>query len=105
MFSMMTQNESAMLRAFQELGFVTKTGDPSTFLLITRRMMKRSESGRFEGEFTEEMTDELFDAIRENPVVRVPADFVLVGRALGLLSGIAHTLGSRANVLQAMGGG
>jgi predicted unusual protein kinase regulating ubiquinone biosynthesis (AarF/ABC1/UbiB family) len=105
MFSMMTQNESAMLRAFQELGFVTKTGDPSTFLLITRRMIDRSESGRFEGEFTEEMTDELFEAIRENPVVRVPADFVLVGRALGLLSGIAHTLGSRANVLQAMGGG
>ena len=48
--------------------------------------------------------DELFEAIRENPVVRVPSDFVLVGRAFGLLSGIAHTLGSRANVLQAMGG-
>jgi predicted unusual protein kinase regulating ubiquinone biosynthesis (AarF/ABC1/UbiB family) len=105
MFSMMTQNESAMLRAFRELGFQTKTGDDSTFLLIARRMMERSESGRFEGEFTEEMTDELFEAIRENPVVRVPTDFVLVGRAFGLLSGIAHTLGSRANVLQAMRGG
>jgi ubiquinone biosynthesis protein len=105
MFSMMTLNEAAMLRAFQELGFATRTGDPSTFLLITRRMVERSESGRFEGEFTEEMTDELFDAIRENPVVRVPTDFVLVGRAFGLLSGIAHTLGSRANVLRAMGAG
>jgi predicted unusual protein kinase regulating ubiquinone biosynthesis (AarF/ABC1/UbiB family) len=104
MFSMMTLNEAAMLRAFHELGFHTKTGDSSTFLLIARRMMERSESGRFEGEFTEEMTDELFEAIRENPVVRVPTDFVLVGRAFGLLSGIAHTLGSRANVLQAMGG-
>jgi len=105
MFSMMTLNEAAMLRAFQELGFETKTGDSSTFLLIARRMMERSESGRFEGEFTEEMTGELFEAIRENPVVRVPTDFVLVGRAFGLLSGIAHTLGSRANVLQAMRGG
>jgi predicted unusual protein kinase regulating ubiquinone biosynthesis (AarF/ABC1/UbiB family) len=105
MFSMMTQNESAMLRAFRELGFATKTDDDSTLLLIARRMMNRSDTGRFEGEFTEEMTDELFDAIRENPIVRVPADFVLVGRALGLLSGIAHTLGSRANVLQAMTGG
>jgi predicted unusual protein kinase regulating ubiquinone biosynthesis (AarF/ABC1/UbiB family) len=93
-----------MLRAFQQLGFQTKTGDTDTFLLIARRMMQRSDSGRFEGEFTEEMTDELFEAIRENPVVRVPSDFVLVGRAFGLLSGIAHTLGSRANVLQAMGG-
>lgn len=105
MFSMMTQNESAMIRAFQELGFETKSGDTSTFLLITRRMLERSESGTFEGEFTEEMTDELFEAIRQDPVVKVPSDFVLVGRVFSFLSGIAHTLGSRANVLAAMGAG
>jgi len=104
MFSLMTLNEAAMIRAFQELGFETKTGDTQTFVAIARRMMRRSDTGRFEGEFTEEMTDELFEAIREDPVVRVPSDFVLVGRAFSLLSGIAHTLGSRANVLQAMGG-
>ena len=66
-------------------------------------MVERSDSGRFEGEFTEEMTEDLFEAIRQNPVVRVPSDFVLVGRAFSLLSGIAHTLGARANVLEAMG--
>jgi predicted unusual protein kinase regulating ubiquinone biosynthesis (AarF/ABC1/UbiB family) len=103
MFSMMTLNESAMIRAFQELGFQTKTGNPDTFLAITRRMLSRSESGAFEGEFTEEMTDELFEAIREDPVVAVPSDFVLVGRVFSFLSGIAHTLGGRANVLAAMG--
>jgi len=36
--------------------------------------------------------------------VKVPSDFVLVGRVFSFLSGIAHTLGSRANVLAAMGG-
>jgi ubiquinone biosynthesis protein len=103
MFSMMTLNESAMVRAFQELGFETKTGDTNTFLLIARRMLSRTETGAFEGEFTEEMTDELFEAIRADPVVRVPSDFVLVGRVFAFLSGIAHTLGHRANVLAAMG--
>jgi predicted unusual protein kinase regulating ubiquinone biosynthesis (AarF/ABC1/UbiB family) len=103
MFSLMTLNEAAMIRAFQELGFETKTGDPSTFVAIARRMLARSDTGTFEGEFTEEMTDELFEAIRENPVVRVPSDFVLVGRVFSFLSGIAHTLGGRANVLAAMG--
>ncbi len=103
MFSMMTLSEAAMIRAFQELGFETKTGDPTTFVGIARRMMARSDTGRFEGEFTEDMTDELFEAIREDPVVRVPSDFVLVGRVFALLSGIAHTLGHRANVLEAMG--
>ena len=66
-------------------------------------MLRRSDTGRFEGEFTEQMTDELFEAIREDPVVSVPSDFVLVGRVFSLLSGIAHTLGHRANVLAAMG--
>jgi predicted unusual protein kinase regulating ubiquinone biosynthesis (AarF/ABC1/UbiB family) len=103
MFSMMTLNESAMIRAFRELGFETRTGDSGTFLQIARRMMERSDTGRFEGEFTEDMTDELFEAIREDPVVSVPSDFVLVGRVFALLSGIAHTLGHRANVLEAMG--
>jgi predicted unusual protein kinase regulating ubiquinone biosynthesis (AarF/ABC1/UbiB family) len=106
MFSMMTLNEAAMIRAFKELGFATKSGDGGkTFVAIARRMLRRSDTGRFEGEFTEEMTGELFDAIREDPVVSVPSDFVLVGRVFSLLSGIAHTLGHRANVLQAMGAG
>jgi len=103
MFSMMTFNESAMLRAFHELGFATKTGDDETLLMIARRMIARSDTGAFQGEFTEDMTDEMFDAIRENPVVKVPIDFVLVARAFALLSGIAHSLGQRANALDAMG--
>lgn len=106
MFSMMTLNESAMIRAFKELGFETKTGDGNrTFVAIAHRMLRRSDTGRFEGEFTEQMTQELFEAIRQDPVVKVPTDFVLVGRVFSLLSGIAHTLGHRANVLAAMGAG
>jgi ubiquinone biosynthesis protein len=101
MFSMMTLNEAAMLKAFEQLGFATKTGDPHWLVEIAHRMVEVSGK-RFEGEFTEEMTEELFAAVRENPVVKVPSDFVLVGRAFGLLSGIAHTLGARANVLDAM---
>jgi len=101
MFSMMTLNEAAMLKAFEALGFTTKTGDPQWLVEVARRMVEVSGK-RFEGEFTEDMTEELFTAIRENPIVRVPSDFVLVGRAFGLLSGIAHTLGGRANVLEAM---
>ena len=105
MFSMMTQNEAAMIRAFKELGFETKNGDERTFVALAARMMSRTDDGKFEGELTEEMTDELFDAVRENPVVRMPSDFVLVGRCFSLLSGIAHTLACRADILGAMGVG
>lgn len=104
MFSMMTLNEAAMLKAFEVLGFAVKTGEAKWLVEVARRMIELSGK-RFEGEFTEDMTEELFAAIRENPLVQVPSDFVLVGRAFGLLSGIAHTLGTRANVLEAMAPG
>jgi len=105
MFSMMTFNEAAMIRAFEEMGFSTKTGEQDTYVEIARRMIGASDDGAFSGEFTEDMTDELFEAIRQNPIVTVPTDFVLVARAFSLLSGIAHTLGHRANVLDSMGPG
>ena len=105
MFSMMTQNEAAMVRAFQELGFRTKTGGTEPYLLIARRMLGASEDGTFRGDFTEEVTDELMETIRTNPIVEVPSDFVLVARVFALLSGIAHTLGGRADVLDSLGGG
>ncbi len=102
MFAIMTQNDASAIKAFGELGFVTKTGDPATLLIIAHALNRRAPGQRFEGEFSQEITEELFKTIRENPVVRVPSDFVLVGRAFELLSGIAHTLGARANVLTAM---
>ncbi len=103
LFSLMTLNESAMVRAFTELGFETKSGETDSFATLARRMMRRSEANQFDGELTEEMTGGLFDEIRENPIVTVPSDFVLVGRVFSLLSGISHTLGARANVLSSLG--
>lgn len=102
MFAIMTQNDASAVKAFRELGFETRNGDPSTLLMIAHALNRRAPGQRFEGEFNHEITEELFKTIRENPVIRVPSDFVLVGRAFELLSGIAHTLGARANVLTAM---
>lgn len=45
----------------------------------------------------------MFDAIRDDPVVTVLGDFGHGGRVFHFLSAITHTLGSQANVLQAMG--
>jgi ubiquinone biosynthesis protein len=105
MFSMMTENESAMIRAFKELGFRTKTGDPESYRRIAREMMSSARRGDVRGELTEEMTDELMESIRKDPIVSVPSDFVLVARVFALLSGIAHSLGGRPNTLESLGGG
>ncbi len=108
MFSLMTENESAMVRALKELGFRTKSGDSETYALIARQMMDNARRGNVRGnargELTEEMTDELMESIRKDPIVEVPADFVLVARVFSLLQGIAHSLGGRPNTLDSLSG-
>ena len=81
----------------------TRSGGRETYAELARSVIRSSDGGCFRGEFTREMADELFAAIRANPIVRVPSDFALVARAFSLLAGIAHTLGVRANALDAMG--
>jgi predicted unusual protein kinase regulating ubiquinone biosynthesis (AarF/ABC1/UbiB family) len=105
MFSMMTRNEQALVKAFRALGFKTKNDDPETFKSIAHQMMNRRSSSRFEGEFNNEISRDLMATIREDPLVTVPSDFVLVGRAFALLSGVARSLGGQANLLRAMGVG
>ncbi len=36
---------------------------------------------------------------RENPVVRVPGEFLYIGRVMGLLGGLGAQLGSQVNLL------
>ena len=40
---------------------------------------------------------------RENPVVRVPGEFLYIGRVLGLLSGLGAQLGAEINLMEVLG--
>ena len=46
----------------------------------------------------EEFSEELPRALRVNPIVEVPADVLLVGRMMGLLSGLGKSLDSQVNL-------
>jgi aarF domain-containing kinase len=45
----------------------------------------------------DKFNDELPKAMRANPLVEVPGDILLVGRVMGLLSGIGKQLGSEVD--------
>ena len=46
----------------------------------------------------EEFSEDLPRTLRNNPIVEVPADVLLVNRVMGLLSGIGKTLDSQVNM-------
>ena len=58
-----------------------------------------SEAGSLGPQRLERIGEELAEQVRRNPVVRIPSHVVLLGRALGLLSGVARSLDTRVDPL------
>ena len=46
----------------------------------------------------EHFNAEIAEAMRKDPIVEAPSDLVLVGRVMGLLSGVGKQLGSEVNL-------
>ena len=86
-----TQGVSKIL---QQLGFRTQSGRPDTLLWFAELMLDelRSEGSALrQGVSSAEMVDEwirLLRAVEQDPVVRVPDHFVMIGRVLATLGGL-----------------
>lgn len=93
-----------MALALHELGFETRSGgldalhDIAVLVLETAiRLRDRTWIGR---DATRDAAAKLPRMIRENPIVRVPSQVVLLGRVIALLSGLGHSLDARIDMLQ-----
>jgi predicted unusual protein kinase regulating ubiquinone biosynthesis (AarF/ABC1/UbiB family) len=104
-YSILNNNEQGTAEAFQELGFRTKTNDPKTFVTLGDAFLGRAvrENRTYaDPEMAGEVNAMLTRVLKENPVVDVPGDIVLVGRVTGLVAGLSKTLGSKVDLLDTM---
>lgn len=96
-------NADAMGKALLELGFETRDGSAETLSEMARFVLYAAQEMRaqrhVDRELAERIRSELPDQIRQNPLVRVPTHLVLVGRVIGLLSGLARTLETRIDLV------
>jgi aarF domain-containing kinase len=100
-FSILTSNRDGIAAAFKELGFRTRTGSPDTLLAFADAFLGstiKSKKAYADKDMVEKFSEELPRVIRANPVVEVPADVLLVGRMMGLLSGLGKTLDSQVDL-------
>jgi ubiquinone biosynthesis protein len=80
----------------ETLGFRTQSGRPDTLLHFAEAMLgSLREAARggaglvwLDREQLEAQARALLDATRDDPVVRVPAEFVMLGRVFGTLGGL-----------------
>jgi len=96
----------AMAGAMARLGFETRDGSDAGLLDIARFVLDAAQRVRAQAtvdrELAETLRAELPRRIRENPLVRVPSHLVLVGRVVGLLSGLTRSLETRADLVRAI---
>ena len=104
--SLLTEDRANLAQAFRDLGFRTRHADDSVFDALGEALITRFERN---GEFNRdrallmEFQNRLMRILRENPVVRVPGEFLYIGRVIGLLGGLGAQLGSEVNILDVLG--
>jgi ubiquinone biosynthesis protein len=88
------QDTERVSHILHQLGFRTRSGRPDTLLWFAELMLDelRSEGSALrQGVSSAEMIDEwvrLLRAVEQDPVVRIPDHFVMIGRVFGALGGL-----------------
>ncbi|HUO05461.1 MAG TPA: AarF/UbiB family protein [Candidatus Binataceae bacterium] len=100
-YAVLMGDRDAIVQAFNDLGFRTRTGSPDTVLALADLFLGETIKARksyADKELIEKFNEALPRVMKDNPVVEVPADVLLVGRMLGLLSGLGKTLDSQVDL-------
>lgn len=104
--ALLQDDANALAAALHEMGFETRTGAGDALVPTARFFLDFAARFRqqpfVDPRMFERLGEEMPEMIRENPIVRVPSHIVLIGRVLGLLSGVSRTLGSRTDLLRTL---
>lgn len=102
--SLLRADAEAMGVALLELGFETRDGKPDSLAKLARFMLDAAilvqDQSYVDRDLMQEIGRSVSEEIRSNPIVRVPSHIVLLGRVLGLLSGVNRSLESTVDLLK-----
>ena len=90
-----------MAAAFRALGFKTRDASDESLWWLGEAFLGwtlRNKRSYADQELVDLVNAEMPRIMRANPVVELPGDVLLIGRVLGLLSGISKQLGSEVDV-------
>ena len=98
--SIMGGDTHEVAAAFRALGFRTKNESDESLAMLGEAFLGfalKNGMAYANAALMDKFNEELPKAMRANPLVEVPGDILLVGRVMGLLSGIGKQLGSEVD--------
>jgi len=99
------RNPELLTQAFIEMGFVAAGGVNEGFRRFSEFVIKNTKDFIYKNPRKiniQELTDEIIEIVREYPLIKIPSDFLLMGRVMGLLLGLGRFLKARVNVNDAI---
>jgi len=101
--AMLSWNVGDMVQAFLDLGVKVKNpADTKVYLELGKGFTEVGQEGRAyaDPDLVAEANQRMSRAIRANPITDIPREFLLIGRVVGLLSGLGKHLDSRVDMFQ-----
>jgi predicted unusual protein kinase regulating ubiquinone biosynthesis (AarF/ABC1/UbiB family) len=99
--AMLSWNVGDMVQAFLDLGVKVKNpADTKVYLELGKGFTEVGQEGRAyaDPDLVAEANQRMSRAIRANPITDIPREFLLIGRVVGLLSGLGKHLDSRVDM-------
>lgn len=104
--SLIRNDANELAAALFDMGFETRSGEREALADAARFFLdfaaRFRDQAYVDPKVFEDLNDELPEMLRQNPIVRIPSHVVLLGRVLGLLSGVSRSLGSRVDLLRTL---
>jgi predicted unusual protein kinase regulating ubiquinone biosynthesis (AarF/ABC1/UbiB family) len=96
--ALLRRDPEEMALVLETLGFAARDGSRDALVALSHVGLaiatELATTGSLSPERLEAIGEELMSKVRANPLVRIPSHMVLLGRTLGLLSGLAQQLGA-----------
>ena len=107
--ALLAEDDTALGKTFRDLGFRMKRDVDEGYVDLGKayvgdiaKQMTATGAGWADPQMFRDSYRDVLRVLRANPVVKVPADLLFVGRVMGLLNGLSMTLRSRTNLLVEM---
>jgi len=107
--ALLSEDDTELGRTFRALGFRMKDDNDTGYEDLGRayvgdiaKQMRAEERGWADPDMFQVSYREMLRILRANPLIKIPADLLFVGRVMGLLNGLSMTLRSKTNLLVEM---
>ena len=102
--ALLRRDPDEMAGVLEELGFAARDGSRAALVSLAKIGIaiatELATTGSIGPDRLESIGEELVAKARANPLIRIPSHMVLLGRTLGLLSGLARTLDAGVDPMQ-----